>query len=76
MLRRAAVHLAAMHLSGAMLLLTFLVPPAWALDAYAAAPVDNPSADGVPFADRAELGLRRNSKHRSRTRGDRSRLRA
>lgn len=47
--RRAAVHLAAVHLSGALLLLTFLVPPAWALDAYGAAPVDDPSADVPPF---------------------------
>ncbi|GAB2951658.1 hypothetical protein GCM10027075_60050 [Streptomyces heilongjiangensis] len=49
MLRRAAAHLAAMHLSGALLLLTFLVPPAWALDAYGAAPANDPSADVPPF---------------------------
>ena len=42
-------HLAAMHLSGAVLLLTFLVPPAWALDAYGAAPAHDPSADVPPF---------------------------
>lgn len=49
MLRRAAVHLAAMHLSGALLLLTFLVPPVWVLDAYGAAPANDPSADVPPF---------------------------
>ena len=48
-LRRVAVHLGAMHLSGALLLLTLLVPPAWALDAYGVAPADNPSADVPPF---------------------------
>lgn len=48
--RRAAAHLAAMHLSGALLLLTFLVPPAWVLDAYGAAPASDPSADVPPFA--------------------------
>jgi drug/metabolite transporter (DMT)-like permease len=37
-----------MHLSGALLLLTFLVPPGWALDAYGAAPAGDPSAD-APF---------------------------
>jgi hypothetical protein len=37
-----------MHLSGALLLLTFLVPPGWALDAYGAAPASDPSAD-APF---------------------------
>ncbi|MFJ4282798.1 hypothetical protein [Streptomyces massasporeus] len=42
-------HLAAMHLSGAVLLLTFLLPPAWALDAYGAAPARDPSADVPPF---------------------------
>ncbi|MHA5051540.1 hypothetical protein [Streptomyces sp. SD15] len=48
-LRRAAVHLAAMHLSGALLLLTFLVPPVWVLDAYGVAPAHDPSADVPPF---------------------------
>lgn len=48
-LRRVAAHLAAMHLSGTLLLLTFLVLPAWALDAYGAAPADDPSADVPPF---------------------------
>jgi hypothetical protein len=38
-----------MHVSGALLLLTFLVPPAWALDAYGAAPAGDPSADLPPF---------------------------
>ncbi|MEU8680071.1 hypothetical protein [Streptomyces sp. NPDC048611] len=38
-----------MHLSGALLALTFLVPPAWALDTYGAAPADDPSADVPPF---------------------------
>jgi hypothetical protein len=38
-----------MHLSGALLLLTCLVPPAWALHAYGAAPVHDPSADVPPF---------------------------
>lgn len=42
-------HLAALHLSGAVLLLTFLLPPAWALDAYGAAPAHDPSADVPPF---------------------------
>ncbi|MGJ5833178.1 hypothetical protein [Streptomyces ossamyceticus] len=36
-----------MHLSGT--LLSFLVLPAWALDAYGAAPADAPSADVPPF---------------------------
>ncbi|MGW8552462.1 hypothetical protein [Streptomyces tubercidicus] len=44
-----AVHLGAMHLSGALLALTFLVPPAWALDAYGAAPAGDPTADVPPF---------------------------
>lgn len=48
-LRRAAVHLAAMHLSGTLLLLTFLVPPVWVLDAYGAARANDPSADVPPF---------------------------
>ncbi|MFE9607408.1 hypothetical protein [Streptomyces sp. NPDC006012] len=43
------MHLAAMHVSGALLLLTFLVPPAWALNAYGAAPASDPSADVPPF---------------------------
>lgn len=47
-LRRMAVHLGAMHLSGALLLLTFLVPPGWVLDAYGAAPADDPTADVPP----------------------------
>ncbi|WP_329411993.1 hypothetical protein OG802_18820 [Streptomyces sp. NBC_00704] len=38
-----------MHLSGALLLLTSLVPPIWLLDAYGAAPADDPSADVPPF---------------------------
>ncbi|MEU0214660.1 hypothetical protein ABZ281_05840 [Streptomyces sp. NPDC006265] len=38
-----------MHLSGAVLLLTFLVPPAWALDAYGGAPTREPSAGVSPF---------------------------
>ncbi|MEU9339458.1 hypothetical protein AB0D49_41015 [Streptomyces sp. NPDC048290] len=38
-----------MHLSGAILLLTYLIPPVWALDAYGAAPAGDPSAD-APFA--------------------------
>jgi hypothetical protein len=38
-----------MHLSGTLLLLTFLVLPAWALDAYGAAPADDPSVDVPPF---------------------------
>ncbi|WP_234388259.1 MULTISPECIES: hypothetical protein [Streptomyces] len=42
-------HLAAMHLSGAVLLLTFLVPPAWALDAYGTARAHDSSADVPPF---------------------------
>ncbi|MGA5560478.1 hypothetical protein ACPCUV_04745 [Streptomyces platensis] len=47
-LRRIAVHLGAMHLSGALLVLTLLVPPGWALDAYGAAPADDPTADVPP----------------------------
>ncbi|MFF9781981.1 hypothetical protein [Streptomyces nigrescens] len=43
-----AVHLGAMHLSGVLLVLTFVVPPAWVLDAYGAAPVDDPTADVPP----------------------------
>ncbi|MFI1360727.1 hypothetical protein ACH4TV_45235 [Streptomyces sp. NPDC020898] len=38
-----------MHLSGALLLLTFLVPPVWVLDAYGAAPASDPSADTPLF---------------------------
>ncbi|GGT01531.1 hypothetical protein GCM10010254_22280 [Streptomyces chromofuscus] len=49
MLRGAAAHLAAMHLSGVLLVLTFLVPPSWVLDAYGAAPSHDPSADVPPF---------------------------
>lgn len=37
-----------MHLSGAILLLTFLVPPWWMLDAGYATPPDDPTAD-APF---------------------------
>ncbi|MDX3849533.1 hypothetical protein [Streptomyces sp. AK02-01A] len=37
-----------MHLSGAVLLLTFLVPPSWMLDAVDATPPGNPTAD-APF---------------------------
>ncbi|MEU4093159.1 hypothetical protein [Streptomyces sp. NPDC026673] len=47
---RAARHLGAMHLSGVILLLTYVIPPAWALDAYGAAPSSDPSADTPPFA--------------------------
>lgn len=47
-LRRVAVHLGAMHLSGALLVLTFLVAPGWVLDAYGAAPADDPTADLPP----------------------------
>ncbi|WP_435601934.1 hypothetical protein [Streptomyces sp. bgisy130] len=47
-LRRIAVHLGAMHLSGALLVLTLLVPPGWVLDAYGAAPPDDPTADVPP----------------------------
>ncbi|MEV6837277.1 hypothetical protein AB0N17_22700 [Streptomyces sp. NPDC051133] len=43
-------HLGAMHLSGVILLCSFLIPPAWALDAYGAAPASDPSADVPPFA--------------------------
>ncbi|MGW7293106.1 hypothetical protein ACWGIB_12075 [Streptomyces xiamenensis] len=32
---RAGAHLLAMHVSGFVLLLSFLLPPAWAVDAYA-----------------------------------------
>ncbi|WP_432054771.1 hypothetical protein [Streptomyces sp. bgisy022] len=49
----AAVHLAAMHLSGALLLLTFLVPLTWTLDAYDVTPAGDPTADApaaVPLA--------------------------
>ncbi|MFI8194462.1 hypothetical protein ACIF8T_38060 [Streptomyces sp. NPDC085946] len=49
-LRQVAHHLGAMHLSGAILLFTYVIPPAWALDAYGAAPAGNPSADVPPFA--------------------------
>ncbi|MCX4970003.1 hypothetical protein OHA98_35680 [Streptomyces sp. NBC_00654] len=38
-----------MHLSGAVLLLTFLVPPLWMLDAGYATPPGDPTAD-APFA--------------------------
>jgi hypothetical protein len=38
-----------MHLSGALLLLTYLVPPIWVLDSYGAAPANDPSADVPPF---------------------------
>ncbi|MFF3893370.1 hypothetical protein ACFYY3_09335 [Streptomyces sp. NPDC001812] len=38
-----------MHLSGAILLFTYVIPPAWALDAYGAAPADDPSADIPPI---------------------------
>ncbi|MFD5394940.1 hypothetical protein ACFWJW_12020 [Streptomyces sp. NPDC127097] len=47
-LRRMAVHLGAMHLSGALLVLTLLVPPGWALDTYGAAPPGDPTADVPP----------------------------
>ncbi|MFG2573388.1 hypothetical protein [Streptomyces sp. NPDC048481] len=38
-----------MHLSGALLLLTVLVPSAWVVDAYGAAPTHDPSADMPSF---------------------------
>ncbi|MER5598315.1 hypothetical protein [Streptomyces sp. NPDC002265] len=38
-----------MHLSGVILLFTYVIPPARALDAYGAAPADDPSADIPPF---------------------------
>lgn len=41
-------HLGAMHLSGAIFLLTFLVPPLWMLDAAYATPPGDPTAD-TPF---------------------------
>lgn len=41
-------HLGAMHLSGAVLLLTFLVPPLWMLDSGYATPPGDPTAD-APF---------------------------
>ncbi|GAB2457981.1 hypothetical protein [Streptomyces incanus] len=44
-----------MHLSGAILLFTYVIPPAWALDAYGAAPAGDPSADIPPFVIFAEL---------------------
>lgn len=44
-----------MHLSGVILLLTYAMPPAWALDAYGAAPVGDPSADIPPFVIVAAL---------------------
>lgn len=47
--RQVALHLGAMHLSGVILLCSFLIPPAWALDAYGAAPMSEPSADMPPF---------------------------
>lgn len=42
-------HLGAMHLSGAVLLFTFVLPPMWLVDAYYAAPPDDPTA-GSPLA--------------------------
>ncbi|MEU6008354.1 hypothetical protein [Streptomyces sp. NPDC047453] len=42
-------HLAAVHLSGLLLLCTFLVPPAWLLDAAYATPPGDATAD-APFA--------------------------
>ncbi|MET7719654.1 hypothetical protein [Streptomyces mirabilis] len=44
-----------MHVSGVILLFTFLIPPAWALDAYGAAPADDPTADVPPFMILAAL---------------------
>ncbi|MBQ0985006.1 hypothetical protein KBZ10_10850 [Streptomyces sp. F63] len=41
-------HLGAMHLSGVLLLLTFLVPPFWMLDAADTTPPGDPTADS-PF---------------------------
>lgn len=38
-----------MHLSGVILLFTYVISPAWALDAYGAAPASDPSADIPPF---------------------------
>lgn len=38
-------HLGAMHLSGAVLLLTFLVPPFWMIDVGYAVPPNDPTAD-------------------------------
>jgi hypothetical protein len=38
-----------MHLSGAILLFTYVIPPSWALDAYGTAPAGDPSADVPPF---------------------------
>ncbi|MFD8914325.1 hypothetical protein [Streptomyces sp. NPDC059575] len=38
-----------MHPSGAILLFSYVIPPAWALDVYGAAPADDPSADVPPF---------------------------
>jgi hypothetical protein len=38
-------HLGAMHLSGAVLLLTFFLPPSWMVDAVYATPPDDPTAD-------------------------------
>ncbi|CAM5317393.1 hypothetical protein [Streptomyces griseomycini] len=56
-LRRAARHLGAAHLSGAVLLFTYVVPPAWSLDVYGAAPAGDPSADTPPFVIWAVLLL-------------------
>ncbi|MEU9575320.1 hypothetical protein AB0D62_36845 [Streptomyces massasporeus] len=42
-------HLGAMQVNGAILLFTYVIPPAWALGAYGAAPADDPSADVPPF---------------------------
>ncbi|MBB1253113.1 hypothetical protein H3146_06975 [Streptomyces sp. OF3] len=38
-----------MHVSGGLLLLTFLIPPVWLLDAVGAVSPDNPSADWPSF---------------------------
>ncbi|NEC28401.1 hypothetical protein G3I20_17945 [Streptomyces sp. SID8111] len=53
----AAVHLAAMHLSGALLLLTFLLPPTWALDGYASAYDNDVTRAGDPTPDMPGLVL-------------------
>ncbi|MEU4151151.1 hypothetical protein [Streptomyces sp. NPDC026659] len=46
-----------MHLSGAILLFSYVIPPAWALDVYGTAPADDPSADVTPFVIFAVLLL-------------------
>ncbi|MBB1246774.1 hypothetical protein GL263_24950 [Streptomyces durbertensis] len=46
---RIAAHVNAMHLSGGLFLLTFLIPPMWLLDAVRALSPDDPSADWPSF---------------------------